>query len=387
MLTVQLIMQSGKQLVMKLPISATVHELKTELQSLLDIQAETLEICASDVTFADSDLLTEVAGLGKNKQIKPVVSCYEGNNFVGLILFSLGGEDFADPLVDNSVSDSSIEESESSVIELSSGSSGESVQPTTIDCKRGIKRKAQEHEKTIETKRFKYVLESSEESIESPSYGDMQEACDMGGCGIKSRPRPVKSEIEMEPDVINGQRPPYVNILPENRPFVVVISSSECEKNFCDLLEEFFGIFKDFRNVRCLDFNEVTPDTEYNGRLYIAAANEDTMDWVAGNVCSMETYQATSLIDFLHLTPARVTWPKVEKCCQAIFELLEQQNANITTDKWAVVSREDAPPIVTDICPNEQLEIWMDGESVDIIKERCNSLKFCFWIIKFEFCD
>ncbi|XP_046869425.1 uncharacterized protein LOC124462086 [Drosophila willistoni] len=133
----------------------------------------------------------------------------------------------------------------------------------------------------------------------------MQEACDMGGCGIKSRPRPVKHEIEMEPDVINGQRPPYVNILPENRPFVVVISSSECEKNFCDLLEEFFGIFKDFRNVRCLDFNEVTPDTEYNGRLYIAAANEDTMDWVAGNVCSMETYQVTSLIDFLHLTPAK----------------------------------------------------------------------------------
>ncbi|KRG00470.1 uncharacterized protein Dwil_GK26877 [Drosophila willistoni] len=191
----------------------------------------------------------------------------------------------------------------------------------------------------------------------------------------------------MEPDVINGQRPPYVNILPENRPFVVVISSSEYEKNFCDLLEEFFGIFKDFRNVRCLDFNEVTPDTEYNGRLYIAAANEDTMDWVAGNVCSMETYQVTSLIDFLHLTPARVTWPKVEKCFQAIFELLEQQNADITTEKWAVVSRKDAAPTVTDICPNEQLEIWMDAESVDIIKERCNSLKFCFWIIKFEFCD
>ncbi|XP_023036556.2 uncharacterized protein LOC111519515 [Drosophila willistoni] len=326
-------MQSGKPLVMKLPISATVHELKTELQSLLDIQVETLEICASDVTFADSDLLTEVAGLGKTKQIKPVVSCYEGNNFVGLILFSLQAEDIAVPLVDNS------------------------------------------------------VLESSEESVESPSYGDMQEACGMGGCGIKSRPCSVKSEMEMEPDVMNGQRPPYVNILPENRPFVVVISSSECEKNFCDLLEEFFGIFLDFRNVRCLDFNEVTPVIEYNERLYIAAANEDTMDWVGRNVCAMESYQATSLIDFLHLTPARVTWPKVEKCLESIFELLELQNADITTEKWAVVSREDAPPIVTNICPNEQVEIWMDVESVNIIKGRCNQLKLSFWIIKFEFCD
>ncbi|XP_046869415.1 uncharacterized protein LOC124462067 [Drosophila willistoni] len=89
-------MQSGKPLVTKLPISATVYELKAELQSLLNIEPETLEISASDVTCADSDLLIEVAGLGKNKQIKPVVSCYEGNNFVGLILFSLGGEDFAD---------------------------------------------------------------------------------------------------------------------------------------------------------------------------------------------------------------------------------------------------------------------------------------------------
>ncbi|XP_023036557.2 uncharacterized protein LOC26529392 isoform X2 [Drosophila willistoni] len=388
-------MQSGKPLVMKLPISATVHELKTELQSLLDIQVETLEICASDVTWSDSDLLTEVAGLGKTKQIKPVVSCYEGNNFVGLILFSLQAEDIAVPLVDNSVSDPSIdvvslEGSESSGSELSSGSSGESVQPSTIGCKRVIKRKAQEHEITIETKRIKYVLESSEESLENPSYGDMQEACGMGGCGIKSRPCSVKSEMEMEPDVMNGQRPPYVNILPENRPFVVVISSSECEKNFCDLLEEFFGIFLDFRNVRCLDFNgfhEVTPVIEYNERLYIAAANEDTMDWVGRNVCSMETYQATSLIDFLHLTPVRVTWPKVEKCLESIFELLELQNADITTEKWAVVSREDAPPIVTNICPNEQVEIWIDAESVNIIKGRCNQLKLSFWIIKFEFCD
>ncbi|EDW84679.2 uncharacterized protein Dwil_GK13001 [Drosophila willistoni] len=174
---------------------------------------------------------------------------------------------------DPSIDVVSLEGSESSGSELSSGSSCESVEPSTVDCKRDIKRKAQGHEITIETKRFKRVLKSSEESLESPSYGFMEEACGMGGCGIKSRPRPVKSEMEMEPDVMNGQRPPYVNILPENRTFVVVISSSECDKNFCDLLEEFFGIFLDFRNVSCLEFNEVTPVTEYNGRLYIASAN------------------------------------------------------------------------------------------------------------------
>ncbi|XP_023033289.2 uncharacterized protein LOC111519003 [Drosophila willistoni] len=261
MLTVQLIMESGEQLVMKLPISASIYELKRELQSLLNIQ-EPLEICTSDVTLADSVLLTEIAGLGNNEQIKPIVSCYEGNNFVCYIRFSLEAEDIALPLVDNSVSDSSIE--------------------------------------------------------------------------VK-----VESEMEMEPDVTTGQHPPYMNILPEKRPFIVVVSS--CAKNFSDLFEGFFDILLRFGDVRSLDFNDVTPVAEYHGRLYIAAANEETREWVASSVCSIGLYEAAGFIDFLHLTAARVTWPKVETCLLRIFTLLEQQNTDIKTEKWAVVSREYVP--------------------------------------------
>ncbi|XP_023033295.1 uncharacterized protein LOC111519007 [Drosophila willistoni] len=198
MLTVQLIMESGEQLVMKLPISASIYELKRELQSLLNIQ-EPLEISTSDATLADSVLLTEVAGLGNNEQIKPIVSCYEGNNFVCLIRFSLESGDIALPLVDNSVSNSSIE-----------------------------------------------------------------------------------VEVKVE---------------------------------------------------------------------------------------------------------ARVTWPKVETCLLRIFTLLERQNSDIKTEKWAVVSREYLPPTVTSICPNERVTIWMDADSADIIKKRFNCLKLCFWTIEFEFFD
>ncbi|XP_046867791.1 uncharacterized protein LOC111518978 isoform X1 [Drosophila willistoni] len=307
MLTVQLIMESGEQLVMKLPISASIYELKRELQSLLNIQG-TLEICTSDVTLADSVLLTEVAGLGNNEQIKPIVSCYEGNNFVCLIRFSLEAEDIELPLVDNSVSDSSIE-------------------------------------------------------VED------------------------KSEMEMEPDVTNVQHPPYMNILPEKRPFVVIVSASECAKNFCDLFKGFFGKFLRFGDVRSLDFNDVTPVAEYHGRLYIAADNEETREWVASSVCSIGLYEAAGFIDFLHLTAATVTWPKVETCLLRIFTLLEQQNSGIKTEKWAVVSREYVPPTVTNIRPNEQVYIWMDADSADIIKERFNCLKLCFWTIVFEFRD
>ncbi|XP_046867228.1 uncharacterized protein LOC124460455 [Drosophila willistoni] len=127
-----------------------------------------------------------------------------------------------------SSSDSSLETvssdgSQLSGSEQSSESSSELLDnclPLTFNLKRGHKRKGQGHEKLIETKRFKKVLESCEESVQSPSYGGMEEACGMGGCDIKARLRPVKSEIEMETYVINGQRHRFVNILPENGQFV-----------------------------------------------------------------------------------------------------------------------------------------------------------------------
>ncbi|XP_068157997.1 uncharacterized protein [Drosophila tropicalis] len=367
------------QLAMQLPISATIYDLKSELERHLNVQSGMLKISASGVTLAESDLVTEVSGLRDKKRRKPVLSCYNGNNMVGLILFSLKTEDVAVPLVDDQVSDSS-------VIDLSSGSSSES----TYDCKRDLKRKGDTRENPTPFKKFKNNVEFSEESIPSTSSdGAMIEACGMGGCEVKSRPQQVESESELQMEE-NGLRPPYMDILPENRQFVLVVTTSGCPKDYCHLLEDFFAIFQDYRSVASLSFNEVAPVTQFNGRLFVAAANEDTMEWVERNICSMEQYEVTSLIQFLRLTAARVTWPKVKCSLKLIFKLLESQNCNISTDKWAVVSR-NLPPSssenITDICDNEQLEIWMDAESADAIKERCNLLKYNFFNIEFEFCD
>ncbi|XP_068140356.1 uncharacterized protein [Drosophila tropicalis] len=268
MLTVKLIMESGKQLAMQLPISATIYDLKSELERHLNVQSGMLKISASGVTLAESDLVTEVAGLSNKKRSKPVLSCYNGNNMVGLILFSLKAEDVAVPLVDYQVSDSS-------VIDLSSGSSSES----TYDCKRDLKRKGDTRENPMPFKKLKNDVEFSEESIPSTSSdGAMIEACGVGGCKVKSRPQEVESESELEMEE-NGLRPPYMDVLPENRPFVLVVTSSDCRKDYCHLLEDFFGIFQDYRSVASLSFNEVAPVTEYNGRLFVAASNDDTMEW------------------------------------------------------------------------------------------------------------
>ncbi|XP_046868691.1 uncharacterized protein LOC124461182 isoform X2 [Drosophila willistoni] len=170
---------------------------------MLNIQPGTLEISASDVTLADSDLIAEVAALEGNKSVRPIMSCYDGNNFVGQHEHVLSDG--------QSSSDSSFETVSSDCSQLSLS---ELSRIALVSINLRHKRKA--HEKPIETKRFKKVLESSKESVQIHSYGGMEEACGMGSCEIKSRPCSVKSEKEIEPDVINGQRPPYINILPEN---------------------------------------------------------------------------------------------------------------------------------------------------------------------------
>ncbi|KRG00365.1 uncharacterized protein Dwil_GK26775 [Drosophila willistoni] len=178
-------------------------------------------------------------------------------------------------------------------------------------------------------------------------------------------------------------------ILPENSPFVLVVSSLECAKDFCNLLEDFFDTFQDYRNVGCLESNEVTLVAHYNGRLFVAAANEDTMDWVGRHICSKGPYEAIGPTNFLHLTAARVAWPKIKFSLQRIFTLLERQNSDIEMEKRAAVNRNNLPSKadenVTEICLNEQVEIWMDAESAKVIKKRCNHLKLSFWMIEFEF--
>ncbi|XP_023035640.1 uncharacterized protein LOC111519388 [Drosophila willistoni] len=335
MLTVQLILPSGKF------SQPTVYELKTELQSLFNIQPGTLEISASDVTLADSDLIAKVAALGGNKRVRPIMSCYDGNNFVGQIMVEpvlVGGQSSSDSSFETVSSDGS----QLSLSELSSGSS---------NLKRGHKRNAQGHET------FKKVLESSEECVQIPSYGGMEEACGMGGCETKSRPCSVKSEMEIEPDDINGQQTPYINILQENWQFVQFVTGVTAIKS----------------KQRTFPKSKNIPKNSSNRSQKFFAHSEE------------ETTTTTNCL--ISGSMFIVTWPKVEPCLHRIFKFLELQNSDITTEKWAVVSRENAAPIVTDICPNEQVEIWMDANSVDIIKERCNHLKLSFWKIEFEFCD
>ncbi|XP_046868350.1 uncharacterized protein LOC111519734 isoform X1 [Drosophila willistoni] len=358
----------------------TIFSLKKKIEKRLGIPAGQCDIWSTDGNIAHADLILEMPGVqdGENSDSRPVISVYDGSNYVGRLVVIEKGKETVSPV-----------SSSLSVLEQSSDSSSESIEKC-------IKPQAQKriinHDLPSENKRYKVDPTVSEESSENTSSGSLFDACGMVPCDIKSRASSSDEEDDQPMDKEASNDAPFVDILPENRPFVVVISASACNnRDFCKLLNEFFKSFAGYRNVGCLKFNKETPVQEYSGRLYVAAANESTMDWVLGVICKKDNYEAVPLTEFLHLLPARVIVPKVEKCLSKIFDMLERQNNGIQTYKWSVIDRNNLDPCsndnITKVCVNEAIDLYMDADSIETIKNRCYQLRYLFWVVKFMFCE
>ncbi|XP_046868567.1 uncharacterized protein LOC111519775 [Drosophila willistoni] len=268
----------------------TIFTLKKKIEKRLGISAGQCDISSTDGNIADADLILEMSGVqdGANNDSRPVISVYNGSNFVGRLVVIEKGKETVSPV------------SSMSALEQSSDSSSESIEKC-------IKPQAQKriinHDLPSENKRYKVDPTVSEESSENTSSGSLFDACGMVPCDIKSRASSSDEEDDQPMDKEASNDAPFVDILPENRPFVVVISASACNnRDFCNLLNEFSKSFEGYRNVGCLKFNRKTPVVEYSGRLYVAAANESTMDWVLGVICKKDNYEAVPLTEFLPLT-------------------------------------------------------------------------------------
>ncbi|XP_068157243.1 uncharacterized protein [Drosophila tropicalis] len=324
----------------------------------------------TDGNVADADLVVDMAVINHNESStsRPIISIYSGNNYVGRLVVLEKGQE---------VSPTS---SSSSGLEEDSDSSNKSLEKSRMP-----------QDNDLESKRFNMTLSSTNESSQNTSSESMEDACGMGQCNVKSQAY-SEEEVEDISKELNNGTAPFVNILPEYRRFIVVISSADCNnKNFCRLLKDFSLSFENYRKVSTLEFNMKTPVLEHNGRLYIAAADEHTMEWVMNVICGLDGYLAVPLHVFLHLSQARVVFPKVESCLKLIFDQLEKQNPGLNTDKWAVINREDLDPCskenITKICVNEVFELYIDVDSVEFIKSLCYQLRYCFFHVEFMFCQ
>ncbi|XP_046868787.1 uncharacterized protein LOC124461298 [Drosophila willistoni] len=207
----------------------TIFSLKKKIEKRMGIPAGQCDIWSTDGNTADADLILEMSGVqdGANNDSRQVISVYNGINFVGRLVVIEKGKETVSPV-----------SSSLSVLEQSSDSSSESI-------KKCIQPQAQK-------RKINHDLPAENESP----------------CDIKSRASSSDEEDDQPTDKEASNDAPFVDILPEKRSFVVVISASACNnRDFCKLLNEFFKSFAGYRNVGCLKFNKETPVQEYSGRL------------------------------------------------------------------------------------------------------------------------
>ncbi|KRK05641.1 uncharacterized protein Dyak_GE28263 [Drosophila yakuba] len=73
----------------------------------------------------------------------------------------------------------------------------------------------------------------------------------------------------------------------------------------------------------------------------------------------------------------------------AVYGREESQNPGLNTDKWAVVNRStldcnDVERQVPQFCDNIVIELYVNEESREFIAERCFTLRYCFWQLRFS---
>ncbi|XP_016983794.1 uncharacterized protein LOC108047890 [Drosophila rhopaloa] len=192
-------------------------------------------------------------------------------------------------------------------------------------------------------------------------------------------------------------RPPYARTMPENRQYGLVLSNDDpCEDvDMEKIMVQLFSIFENCE-VQDLYFSDCTSTAKFCRNLLMVTEDDDTADWVIRaieGVCP--PHSCERFIDFFHLIHCTFVLPLIVpgKALCSIFDLLELQNCGLVTDKWTVVCRRTLDPCdpdyhskaVSEICENEEFEMYIDEESRELIESQCSKLKYCFWRLKFVF--
>ncbi|XP_017067214.2 uncharacterized protein LOC108105250 [Drosophila eugracilis] len=190
--------------------------------------------------------------------------------------------------------------------------------------------------------------------------------------------------------------PPYAKTMPENRRYSLVISNLDPNSNDVDfqaLMVHFFKLFESL-GLQKLSFSESTSITRFCSKILISCEDKDTTDWVIRAVDGViPPHSCEPFIKFFKLIRCSFVLPIIipDKPLCAIFDLIEKQNSSLNTDKWSVIGRsaldscDKSDRIVTVLCDNEVIDLYIDNESRDLITQNCHKLKYCFWQLKFNF--
>nr|XP_036673612.1 LOW QUALITY PROTEIN: uncharacterized protein LOC108018613 [Drosophila suzukii] len=188
-------------------------------------------------------------------------------------------------------------------------------------------------------------------------------------------------------------RPPYARTMPENRRYGLVVSNLDCceDVDAEAVVAHIFQLYESC-SITALRFSDCVSMAKFGSNLLIVCVDDETANWVVSAVDSLcPPHSCLPFLKFFDLLRCSFVLPLVrpgEPLC-SMFSLMEKQNPTLVTDKWSVVDRTPVdtcdPDLVTDLCPNEVIELYIDEDSRDLISQQCSKIVYFCWHLKVNF--
>ncbi|EDV33182.2 uncharacterized protein Dana_GF21635 [Drosophila ananassae] len=193
-------------------------------------------------------------------------------------------------------------------------------------------------------------------------------------------------------------RPPYANVLPEDRRYAVIIVNEEdpCNCDFKCILIFLAEQFQFSEDPNALIFSQCMPAVIFDCALMIVCDGSDTQEWLLRTARPMcPPFKCQSFLRHFELTRCSFVLPLIVKrtLCR-MFRIIENQNCGLDTSKWCVMSQVTLDPcskeydrkVVYRGCQNVEITVYIDDESVAFLAKQCNKLKYMLWHLPVDFC-
>ncbi|KAH8265060.1 hypothetical protein KR038_011243 [Drosophila bunnanda] len=192
-------------------------------------------------------------------------------------------------------------------------------------------------------------------------------------------------------------RPMYLQVMPENRQYAVVIESGSCPcldvQRIMHFLTEHLKVSDEAKTV---SFSVCAPVVPLDNALMIVGGDADSRDWIlraTQPICP--PFEAKTFIRYFGLIRWCIIIPMPNKWsfCR-IFNILERQNCPLDTAAWVVVNQVILDPCskdfkkkaVDEAYPNMEVDIYVDQATVCFVSDNCNKIDYLLWKLPFGPC-
>ncbi|KAH8388133.1 uncharacterized protein LOC110182367 [Drosophila serrata] len=193
------------------------------------------------------------------------------------------------------------------------------------------------------------------------------------------------------------KRPMYIQVMPENRQYAVVIERGSCAcLDVNRILQYIAEHLKEADEAKAISFSVCAPVVPLQGALMIVGGGATSRDWIqriTQPICP--PFEIRTFINYFDLMRWCITIPlALERSLCRIFNLLEKQNPHLDTSTWVVVNQ-----VVLDRCSkdfkkkavehgfrNLEVSVYIDHETAELVKQQCNKVLYVIWQLPFGPC-